>query len=158
MKQFHNVYALTFMTGQTISTIVSHSVLQQSHLMKMKHAAAYHQHKGGEWQCPEIKPLSGVVQNVKSRGPNTDPWGTPKVRSDLEDRQSPIQQCIYLHSMLATSLVFCSLRSHNGITVSIPRVKTNVGPRHFALSSQRCETTSHYQSSRLPLLRHSGNI
>ena len=39
--------------------------------------------------CPEIVQLSGVVWRVKSRGPKTQPWGTPKERSALEDRQSP---------------------------------------------------------------------
>ena len=32
--------------------------------------------------------LIGVVYRVKSKGANTDPWGTPKVRSASEDKQS----------------------------------------------------------------------
>ena len=32
--------------------------------------------------------LSGVVWRVKSRGPRTDPWGTSKARSAVEDKQS----------------------------------------------------------------------
>ena len=39
--------------------------------------------------CPEIMLLSKVVWMVKSSGPNTDLWGTPKGRSALEDKQSP---------------------------------------------------------------------
>ena len=38
--------------------------------------------------CPEIMLLSGVVWRMKSRGPKTDPRGTPKVRSVSEDKQS----------------------------------------------------------------------
>ena len=33
--------------------------------------------------------LSEVVKSVKSRGPKTDPWGTPNLRSALEDKQLP---------------------------------------------------------------------
>ena len=36
-------------------------------------------------RCPEIMLLSGVIQRVKSRGPRTDPWGTSRGRSTLED-------------------------------------------------------------------------
>ena len=41
------------------------------------------------------------------------------------------KQPLYLHSVLATSLPFHSLRSNKGITLSVPRVKTNTGTRAF---------------------------
>ena len=40
--------------------------------------------------------LSGVVLRVKSRGPKTDSWRTPKGRSGLEDEQSPSLICWHL--------------------------------------------------------------
>ena len=40
-------------------------------------------------------------------------------------------QPVYLHSMLATSLQFCSLRSNKGISLSVPRVKTNTDETAF---------------------------
>ena len=41
------------------------------------------------------------------------------------------KQPVYLHSMLATSLPSCSLRSNNDNSLSVPRVKTNTGARAF---------------------------
>ena len=41
------------------------------------------------------------------------------------------KQPVYLHSMLATSIPFRSLRSNNDNSLSVPRVKTNTGPRAF---------------------------
>ena len=38
---------------------------------------------------------------------------------------------VYLHSMLATSLKFRSLRPNKGISLLVPRVKTNTGSRAF---------------------------
>ena len=38
---------------------------------------------------------------------------------------------VYLHSMLATSLPAMSLRSNKGITLLVPKVKTNTGKRGF---------------------------
>ena len=40
-------------------------------------------------------------------------------------------QPVYLHSMLATSIPFRSLRSNNDNSLSVPRVKTNTGGRAF---------------------------
>ena len=39
---------------------------------------------------------------------------------------------VYLHSVIATSLPSRSLRSNRGITLSIPRIKTNTGARAFS--------------------------
>ena len=76
--------------------IVDHSVLQQSCLMKRKHTAGCRQHRGGENSvsgdqiaCSKIMLLNEVVESVKSRGPKTDPWGTPNLRLALEDKRSP---------------------------------------------------------------------
>ena len=41
------------------------------------------------------------------------------------------KQPVYLHSMLATSIPSCSLRSTNDNSLSVPRVKTNTGARAF---------------------------
>ena len=41
------------------------------------------------------------------------------------------KQPVYLHSMLAASLPSHSLRLNKGISVSVPRVKTNTGARAF---------------------------
>ena len=41
------------------------------------------------------------------------------------------KQPVYLHSMLAASLPSHSLRSNKGISLSVPRVKTNSGARAF---------------------------
>ena len=41
------------------------------------------------------------------------------------------KQPVYLHSMLAASIPFCSLRSNNDNSLSVPRVKTNTGARAF---------------------------
>ena len=41
------------------------------------------------------------------------------------------KQPVYLHSLLATSLPSRSLRSNKGITLSVPRVKTNAEKRSF---------------------------
>ena len=39
--------------------------------------------------CSQVMLLNGVVWSVKSRGPKTDTWGYPNLRSALEDKQSP---------------------------------------------------------------------
>ena len=41
------------------------------------------------------------------------------------------KQPVYLHSILAPSPSSCSLRSNNGISLLVPRVKTNAGARAF---------------------------
>ena len=41
------------------------------------------------------------------------------------------EQPVYLHSLIATSLPSCSLRSNRGITRSIPRIRTNTGAKAF---------------------------
>ena len=41
------------------------------------------------------------------------------------------EQPVYLHSMLAASLPSHSLRSNKGISLSVPKVKTNTGARAF---------------------------
>ena len=42
------------------------------------------------------------------------------------------EQPVYLCSLIAISLPSCSLRSNRGITLSIPRIKTNTGARAFS--------------------------
>ena len=42
------------------------------------------------------------------------------------------KQPVYVHSLLATPLPSRSLRSNKGITMSVPRVKTNAGKRSFS--------------------------
>ena len=41
------------------------------------------------------------------------------------------EQPVYLHSMLATSIPSCSLRSNNDNRLSVPKVKTNTDARAF---------------------------
>ena len=41
------------------------------------------------------------------------------------------EQPVYLRSLIATSLPSRSLRSNRGITLSIPRIRTNTGARAF---------------------------
>ena len=42
------------------------------------------------------------------------------------------EQPVYLHSLIATSLLSRQLGSNRGITLSIPRIKTNTGARAFS--------------------------
>ena len=42
------------------------------------------------------------------------------------------EQPVYLRSLIATSLPSHSLRSNRGITLSVPRIKTNTGARAFS--------------------------
>ena len=42
------------------------------------------------------------------------------------------EQPVYLRSLIATSLPSCSLRSNRGITLSVPRIRTNTGARAFS--------------------------
>ena len=42
------------------------------------------------------------------------------------------EQPVYLRSLIATSLPSRELRSNRGITVSVPRIKTNTGTRAFS--------------------------
>ena len=42
------------------------------------------------------------------------------------------EQTVHLRSLIATSLPSRSLRSNRGITLSIPRIKTNTGARAFS--------------------------
>ena len=42
------------------------------------------------------------------------------------------EQPVYLRSLIATSLPSRSLRSNRGITLSVPRIKTNTGARAFS--------------------------
>ena len=58
------------------------------------------------------------------------------------------KQPVCFHFMLATSLLSCSLISNEGITLSVPRIKTNVGARAF------CSCTSSLWNT-LQLLVHS---
>ena len=44
----------------------------------------------------------------------------------------PEEQLVYLRSLIAISLPSRSLRSNRGITLSIPRTKTNTGARAFS--------------------------
>ena len=41
------------------------------------------------------------------------------------------EQPVYLRSLIATSLASCSLRSNRGITLFVPRIRTNTGARAF---------------------------
>ena len=50
----------------------------------------------------------------------------------LTDKALHEEQAIYLRSLIAISLPSHSLRSNRGITLSIPRIKTNTGARAFS--------------------------
>ena len=54
------------------------------------------------------------------------------------------EQPVYLRSLIATSLTSRSLRSNKGITLSIPRIRTNTGARAFS-------SCAHSLSNNLPL-------
>ena len=49
----------------------------------------------------------------------------------LTYRRLHVKQPVYLHSMFAASLPSCSLRSNKGISLLVPRVKTNTGLTAF---------------------------
>ena len=53
---------------------------------------------------------------------------------------------VYLLTLLVASLPSRSLRSHKGIALCVPSVKTNVTQGHFALAPVSCGTSSHYLS------------
>ena len=44
------------------------------------------QHISGDLRTDEMKVLSGVVYMTKSRGPRTEPWGTPRRQECREER------------------------------------------------------------------------
>ena len=50
--------------------------------------AEYHLRKGGGRGKKEIRVMRGVVYMTKSRGPRTDPWGTPQEKVWKEERLS----------------------------------------------------------------------
>ena len=50
----------------------------------------------------------------------------------LTDKALREEQPVYLRSLIATSLPSRSLGSNRGITLSIPRIKTNTGARAFS--------------------------
>ena len=53
--------------------------------------AEYHLRKGGgrgKLEREEIRVLRGVVYMTNSRGPRTDPWGTPQEKVWKEERLS----------------------------------------------------------------------
>ena len=52
------------------------------------------------------------------------------------------KQLVFLHSMLTPSLPSRSLRSSNGISLSVPRVKTNTGARAFHSLEKSCRCLS----------------
>ena len=65
------------------------------------------------------------------------------------------EQPVYLRSLIATPLPSLSLRSNRGITLSVPRIKTNTGARASALAPLLFGTTFHslcIQPPRLPPL------
>ena len=81
----------TSMTRQRPNMTVYHSVLPQSPLMQRKHIASYHRrgYDGDSVPWDHSTPWSGMGGGVNNRGPKIYPWGTAKVRSALEDKQSP---------------------------------------------------------------------
>ena len=61
------------------------------------------------------------------------------------------EQPVYLSSLIATSLPSCSQRSNRGITLSVPRIRTNTGARAFSsCASLLFGTTFHYLSVQPP--------
>ena len=70
-----------------------------------------------KWDNFETK--SGILDAVKNL--------LPLLRKVQYTRKQPV----YLHSLLATLLPSHSLRSNKGISLSVPRVKTNTGTRTF---------------------------
>ena len=67
------------------------------------------------------------------------------------------KQLVYLHSLLATPLPSRSPRSNKGITLSVPRVKTNAGKGHLALVPLLFGTAC-YQSIHPLQFPPSGNV
>ena len=65
------------------------------------------------------------------------------------------EQPVYLCSLIATCLPSCSLRSNRGITLSVPRIRTNAGARAF---SSLFWATFHYLSVWPPRLPPSENV
>ena len=65
---------------------------------------------------------------------------------------------VHLHSMLATSLPSRSLSSNKGITLSVPRIKTNAGARAFRSCPLLFGTAFHYLSVQTPQLLPSGDV
>ena len=48
------------------------------------------------------------------------------------------EQSVYIRSFIATSLPSRSLRSNRGITLSVPRIRTNTGARAFGSCAPPC--------------------
>ena len=68
------------------------------------------------------------------------------------------EQLVYLWSLIAISLPSRSLRSNRGITLSIPRIKTNTGARAFSSCAFLFGTTFHYLSVQPPRLPPSEDV
>ena len=64
----------------------------------------------------------------------------------------PEEQPVYLRSLIVTSLPSRSLRSNRGITLSVPRIRTNTGARAFS----SCPPFSLEQPSTICLFSHLG--
>ena len=68
------------------------------------------------------------------------------------------KQPVYLRSLIAISLPSRSLRSNRGITLSIPRIKTNIGARAFSSCALLFGTTFHYLCVQPPWLPPSEDV
>ena len=68
------------------------------------------------------------------------------------------EEPIYLRSLIATSLPSRSLRSNRGITLSVPRIRTNTGARPSAHVPLLFGTTFHYLSVQPPRLPPSEDV
>ena len=69
------------------------------------------------------------------------------------------EQPVYLRSLIASSLPSYSLRSNRGITLSIPRIKTNTGAKAFSSCALLLfRTTFHYMPIQPPRLPPSEDI
>ena len=90
-------------------------------------------------------------------------WLSVKFRADfkiclLTYKTLSAKQPVYLHSLLVTPLPSCSPRSNKGITLSVPRAKTNARKSHLALVPLLLGTACHYQPIHPLQFPLSGNV